>query len=338
MGNFFNNQYFKAILIVLIFFLISKTIAFFTDKYLSKKFDYSIIKKLKKPFVNIIVLLGLQVALGQIESPYLWLEQLTRSILILFLIYVAITAINSSFKFWLERFKIKNQSKTIDSLSPLFKKTVIIALLISGVLWILQVWGINIGPLLAGLGIAGFVIGFAMQDSLKNIFGGIALILDDTLMIGGRVSLEGGDLGIVEAITIRSTKIRTFDNEILTIPNGRLSEMKIKNFNQPNSSLRVIVNFSTAYGSDTDKVKRVVLSSINKIEGIKEDPVPDAIMIEMADSGLNWQARFWVEDQSTAYTKKIELLEIIYKDFLANGINIPFPTRTIYSKKDESSN
>jgi small-conductance mechanosensitive channel len=212
----------------------------------------------------------------------------------------------------------------------------IVLMSILGFIWILSIWGVDIGPFLASLGIAGFVIGFAMQDSLKNIFGGIGLILDQTLQVGDRVSLEGGELGLVDTITIRSTKIRTFDNEIITIPNGRLSGMKIRNFTQPNARLRVVINFSTAYGSSTDKVKEVVVSAIKKIGGIREEPTADAIMVGMADSGLDWQARFWVDEQSTAFTKKLEALDIIYKALNKNNIEIPFPTRTVHLKREGS--
>ncbi|MCK9438774.1 MAG: mechanosensitive ion channel family protein [Patescibacteria group bacterium] len=338
-----DNQYIKAGLILILFFLASKIITFLTERYFKKwsqktetKLDDLIIEKLKPPFIYVLIVLGLQIALKQLDFTYLWLERIIDSTLAVFLIYTATIVFDIIIRFWIEVFKKKNNSKMVDSLSPLFKKTTIVVLLIIGLVWILDIWGFNVAPFLASMGIAGFVIGFAMQDSLKNIFGGVSLILDKTLQVGDKVSLEGGELGIVHSVTIRSTKIRTFDNELITIPNGRLAEMKIKNFTQPNLKLRVIVNFSTAYGSNIDKIKEVVFNSLNKIEGVEKEPAPNAIMLELADSGLDWQARFWVNDQSIAFDKKLEALENIYNDLNQNGISIPLPSRTVYLKNENS--
>ncbi|MFA7050345.1 MAG: mechanosensitive ion channel family protein [Patescibacteria group bacterium] len=338
-----DNQYIKAGLILILFFLASKIITFLTERYFKKwsqktetKLDDLIIEKLKPPFIYVLIVLGLQIALKQLDFTYLWLERIIDSTLAVFLIYTATIVFDIVIRFWIEVFKKKNNSKMVDSLSPLFKKTTIVVLLIIGLVWILDIWGFNVAPFLASMGIAGFVIGFAMQDSLKNIFGGVSLILDKTLQVGDRVFLEGGELGIVHSVTIRSTKIRTFDNELITVPNGRLAEMKIKNFTQPNLKLRVIVNFSTAYGSNINKIKEIVFNSLNRIEGVEKEPAPDAIMLELADSGLDWQARFWVNDQSIAFDKKLEALENIYNDLNQNGISIPFPSRTVYLKNENS--
>lgn len=337
------NQYIKAGLILITFFLVSKILTFLTERYFKKwsqktetKLDDLIIEKFKPPFIYVLIVLGLQIALKQLDFTYLWLERIIDSTLAVFLIYIATIVFDIIIRFWIEVFKRRNKSKMVDSLSPLFKKTTVVVLLIIGLVWILDIWGFNVAPFLASMGIAGFVIGFAMQDSLKNIFGGVSLILDKTLQVGDKVSLEGGELGIVHSVTIRSTKIRTFDNELITIPNGKLAEMKIKNFTQPNLKLRVIVDFSTSYGSDINKVREVIFNSLSRIEGIEKDPAPDAIMLKLADSGLDWQARFWVNDQSIAFDKKIEALENIYNDLNQNGIEIPFPSRTVYLKNEKS--
>lgn len=338
---FLENQYFRAFLIVLIFFLISKLVTFISSKYFKKwanktktTLDDLIVEKLKPPFVYIIVLFGLQIAMKQIENNANWFESLVQSILAIFLIYTGFIIVDVIFRLWSETFKKKYNNKTIDSLAPLFKKTILMVLSILGLIWILYIWGVDIRPILAGVGIVGFVIGFAMQDSLKNIFGGIALILDKTLRVGERIVLEGGEAGIIKDVSIRSTKIKTFDNELLTVPNGRLAEMKIRNFNQPDLTLRVIVKFSTVYGVETDYVRQLISNLMLQDQSIKKDPVPDVLMIEMADSGLNWLARFWVEDQSQAYTKKIEFLDLIYKELNKNKIEIPFPTSTVYLKRE----
>ncbi len=337
-----NNQYFQALLIVLASWFLAKIIAFISKRYLKKwstktktSLDDIIVEKLRAPFIYVIVLIGFHVAISSLETSYPWIESLLSSIMIVFLLYAAIILADVIIKFSIDLYQKKDPSKTISSLSPLLVKTIRVILIISCLIWILSIWGVDIGPLLAGAGIAGFVIGFAMQDTLKNIFGGISMILEKSLQVGDRISLDSGEMGLVEEVSIRSTKIRTFNNELLTIPNGRLADSLIKNYTKPNLNLRVVVDFGVVYGSNTDQVKEVVESTIKQMPGVLADPPVSAIMVAMADSGLNWQLRFWVENQGEAFDKKIEALDKIYKALNQAGIGIPFPTRTVYLKKDE---
>lgn len=336
------NQYFQALGIALSFFILAKIIAWFSKKYLKKwaeksttTLDDIIVEKLQPPFIYIIFLFGLQIAIAHIESQLLWLEPLLQSIMVVFLAYALLIVFELILTFFVERYNRKNPSKMINSIIPLFKKTVLVVLIIGTLIWILGIWDVNITPFLASLGIAGFVIGFAMQDSLKNIFGGIFMILDKSLQVGDRVSLEGGEMGIVYEVSIRTTKIKTFNNEILSIPNGKLSEMKITNYTQPDLSLRVVINFSTAYGSDVNFVKKVIEEAIAKMEGVESDPPIRALMLELADSGLNWLLFFWVRNQGDAFDKKIEATQVIYETLNREGLEIPFPSRSVFLKKGE---
>jgi len=336
------SQYFHAALIVLASFFLAKFITFISKRYLKKwaaktktTLDELIVDKLRPPFIHIIVLVGLQVAISTLDISYVWIEQLVRSITALFLLYAAIIVSDIIINFLFDVYKQKNPTKMLDSLVPLLTKTVKVVLFIVAIIWILSIWNVDITPLLAGAGIASFVIGFAMQSTLKNVFGGISMILEKSMEVGDRVTLESGEMGIVSEISIRSTKITSFNNELLTIPNGRLADSLITNYTKPDLNLRVVVDFSVVYGSDTDKVKEVAEDTIKSMSGISEDPPVSAIMVSMADSGLNWQVRFWVDNQGEAFDKKIEAIDNIYKALNQSGIGIPFPTRTVHLKKDE---
>lgn len=338
-----NNQYIQAFLIILASFLLAKFIAYISKNYLKKwsaktktSLDDIIVDKLRAPFIYVIVLLGFQIAISSLDTGFYWVESLLRSIMVIFFLYAAIILADIIIKFSIDLYQKRDPSKTIDSLMPLLRKTIRVILIIISLIWILSIWDFDIGPLLAGAGIAGFVIGFAMQDTLKNIFGGISMILEKSLQVGDRISLDSGEMGLVEEVSIRSTKIRTFNNELLTIPNGRLADSLIKNYTKPNLNLRVVVDFSTAYGSNTDQVKEIVENTIKNMPGINQDPAVSAIMVAMADSGLSWQVRFWVNDQGMAFDKKIEALDKIYKALNEAKITIPFPTRTVYLKKEEN--
>ncbi len=334
------NQYAQAFGIALASFILAKIITWLSKKYLSKwaknsenTLDDIIAEKLQPPFVYIIFLLGLQIAIGHIDSSLFWLEPLLRSIMAIFIAYALLIVFELILKFFVNRYNQKHPSKMINSIIPLFKKTVLVILIIAALIWILDIWGVDITPFLASLGIAGFVIGFAMQDSLKNIFGGIFMILDKSVQLGDRISLESGEMGIVYEVSLRITKIKTFNNEILSIPNGKLSEMKIKNYTQPDLNLRVVINFSTAYGSDVNFVKKIIEEAIAKMKGVESEPPIKALMLELADSGLNWTLFFWVKNQGDAFDKKVEALQIIYETLNREKVEIPFPSRSIFMKK-----
>ncbi len=337
-----NNQYTQALAIVFLSFFIAKLITFISKRYLKKwaaksktTLDDLIVDKLRPPFIHIIVLIGIQIAISTLDIELLWIEPLVRSITVLFISYAVVIISEIIISFLFDIYKKKNPTKMLDSLKPLIVKTIRVVLSIVAVIWILSIWDVDITPLLAGAGIASFVIGFAMQDTLKNIFGGISMILEKSLEVGDRISLDSGEMGIVSEVSIRSTKIRSFNNELLTIPNGRLADSLIKNYTKPDLNLRVVVDFSVVYGSDTDKVKEVVENSIKHMKDVSLDPPVSAIMVAMADSGLNWQVRFWVNNQGEAFDKKIEALDRIYKALNESGIGIPFPTRTVHLKRYE---
>jgi len=159
------------------------------------------------------------------------------------------------------------------------------------------------------------------------------MILDKNFNIGDKVSLETGDIGTIEDIGLRSTKLKTYDNELIYIPNGSLANMRIRNYVRPNTKMRVVIKFGVEYGSDVDKVKEVVIGAIKKMKDVSSDPYMDAIFYEMGDSALLFNARFFVDDYSIAYKKKLEATQNIYEALNKAKIGIPFPQMDVHLKK-----
>jgi len=231
----------------------------------------------------------------------------------------------------LNRVIAKEKGITVKNpLLPLFNSITRVAIYVVGFLVILGIWGINIGPFLGGLGIAGLAISFAVKDSLQNVFGGVSLILDNTMKVGDRIKLDDGTSGIVHDMTLRSSKIRTWDNEIIVIPNGILANSRIQNIEAPDPKVRAVIPFSVAYGSDIKKVKDLVFKTIKKVENCLDEPEPSVTFDEMADFSLNFSAKFWVARPNLRYAASLQAREMIYNVLNKNGISIPFPTHTIY--------
>jgi len=200
-------------------------------------------------------------------------------------------------------------------------------------MFILDLWGIQLMPLVASLGIAGIAIAFALQNTLGNIFGGISVVLDKSVKSGDVIRLDKDTYGTVLDVGFRSTKIRTWNNEVIIIPNGKLADSRIQNYILPEPSVRINLPFSVEYGSDIDKVKKVVLDEIKKLKNVLKDPKPKIMFLEMGDFSLNFKVYFWVPSFKERFKTKEKANCLIYDALNKAKIGIPFPTRTIYMKK-----
>lgn len=334
------NLYLRLLFIIAVSFLVA-----FLAKIVTKKILYPLTKKTKTKIDDLIVasvssvifyfilFLGVRLGIGYFKPPQVILISLVDSLLIVIFTLTLLKIINGFSKQWMKDWKSKTKTTVDDRLIPLVQKVLKAIVMILAVIFIFSAWKVNISPLIAATGIAGIAVSFAVKDSLTNILGGLQLVLDKTFMVGDKVQLDSGEMGVILDIGLRSTKLKTFDNEVIYIPNGNLANAKIKNFTQPDLSVRVNVDFGVEYGSDPEKVKDVVLKAISKIEGVLDDPPPAVLFIKMSDFSLDFIARVWVGSYTEAFSTKLKMTDEIYEALNKAGIGIPFPTRTIYTKQ-----
>jgi len=335
----FKNSYVEAAIIFILFIVIAKTVTVVLRKYLKKitektetKFDDVLLEKTEPFLTYVIVLIGVRFVLLHLGIMTLLLSRIINSFIAILAVYFVIILIDIFIDFWGTSWAKRTKSG-VDAMLPLIHKLSNIVLIIACLMFILDIWGKDITGLLAGVGIAGIVLGFALKDSLSNIFGGISIILDKTYRIGDRIKIDPGESGIVYDISLRSTKIKTWDNDIIIIPNGMMANSKIQNYIQPSIKSRGVIEFCVAYGSDVDKVKRVIIEAIKKVENVLDEPAPSVYFIKMNDFSLDFNAKFWVDDVAKRYETQENVTIIIYKTLKKEGISIPFPTRTVYLKK-----
>lgn len=336
---YFQNLWVRAGIILAVFLIFAFVLMFVVDKVivrLTKKtksqVDDMIVGKTKMPVFWLLVILGLRLS-SQIVFDQPIIFRVLESLGIIIFVLIVARVINILLDSWGHLFAKRTKSRVDESLLPLFRKVVNVVFVLLGILWVLNTWNINITPYLAGLGIGGLVLGLALQDSLKNIFGGISLILDKSFAVGDKIRLETGEIGEIIEIGLRSTRLNTYDNEVIVVPNGQMANMRIQNYVQPNPRVRVVVNFGVEYGTKIEKVKKVVLPILKKIKGVSSEPYMDTVFTEMGDFALLFQARFWVDDYREAYNKKLEATEKIYDALNKAKIGIAFPTQTIHLKK-----
>lgn len=336
------NKYAYSLSILIAFFLLSKLFVLISQKVvlrLAKKtkteLDDLIVKKTNRPISLILLLIGIRLALfplGLKQGLIGVLEHIIFSLVIIVITYIAMAVLDIFIDNWAKKAAERANSAIDNQFIPVFHRFSRIFVSIVGLLFMLTVWGIQIGPLLTSLGIAGIAVAFALQSSLANIFGGASILLDKSVKVGDKIKLDNETMGTVVDVGLRSTKIKTFDNEMVTVPNGKLADSKILNFIQPGLGIRTVIEFGVEYGSDTSKVREIVLSTIKRLPNVLKEPEPKVLMAEMGDFALRFKALFWVREFDVKFDTKALAVEEIYNALRKSGISIPFPTRTVYMK------
>ncbi len=340
--TFLSNIYYAALFIVALFVIIAQVVLLIFNLYLkhiAKKtttnFDDMIFDQTKNPLFIFIVIIGVKFALEhmQIMGPF---TKFVDSALAILFLYLLTRLVDVAIQTWGEVVAKKTDTPIDEILLPFLHKIVKVLFVIIGIIWMLHIWGVDITPYLAGAGIAGIILGLALQDSLKNILGGISLLLDKTYQVGDKIALENGEIGQIADIGLRSTKMVTYDNEVLYVPNGYMANSRVRNYTRPDPSVRVKVDFGVEYGSDVKFVQKTVLKVIGSIDGVKDEPAPAVNFLSMGDFALKFRATFWVKTWTEEFPKKVEATEKIYNALNKAKIGIPFPTQTVLLSKSKS--
>ena len=191
--------------------------------------------------------------------------------------------------------------------------------------------GVKSSSLVAMVGAAGLAVGLALQGSLANFAGGVLILLFKPFKVGDFISAQGVD-GTVKEISIFTTKINTFGNQVAIVPNGQLSNNNIINYNAE-ATRRDKIDVGIGYGSNIKKAKEILLEICAEDARILKDPAPEVYVGALADSSVNLTLRFWAEN-ANFWAAHFHVMETLKLRFDQEGIEIPFPQRDIHMKKD----
>jgi MscS family membrane protein len=219
-------------------------------------------------------------------------------------------------------------------LVPMAEKLGTLFLIITALMITLKHFNYDILSFVTALGIGSLAIGMAAKDTLAHVISGFTIMLDRPFRIGDRVQLTGGQVGDVADIGLRSTKIKTLDNMLLVIPNSDLCNTMVINQAFPDFRVRGRINVGVGYGSDVDLVKRVLIETARETEGVLEEPVPESFFVSFGDSALNMTLFYWVAEYAKLISVTDKVNSLIIRRFRENGIEIPFPIRTVIMDKD----
>jgi len=191
-----------------------------------------------------------------------------------------------------------------------------------------------LGTMVAGAGISALVIGFAARSTLANFVSGLALAVYRPIRIGDNVTIDG-DYSTVEDITMRHTIVRSFDHKRLIIPNESLDNLTIINYSIIDPRMICRVEMGVSYDTDIDLARRLILEEANKCPQRLEDAdEPWLRVISHGDFSIGIRLSMWVPDNDAAIQARFWLLEHVKKRFDREGVEIPFPYRTLVYKRD----
>lgn len=207
---------------------------------------------------------------------------------------------------------------------------------IIALMMILSKFGIEIGPLLASLGIVGLAAALAFQETLQNFFAGLNITADKSIKIGDYIRVGTSEEGYVTAIGWRSTKIKESSGNELTIPNSKLAQAVVRNFHVPEKEYPIAVPLAVVYGSNLNFIEEVVIDVATKIQQHAKGAVrsfePVVRYNTFDESGVKFNVIMQAEEFSAQYLIKHEFFKAIHRRFKKEGIEMAYPTRDIYIK------
>lgn len=336
--TFESNPALHRLLILIYYLALTKVADLFIDLVLRKMaartsiaMDDVLIDYLHRPLCWTVFWLGVSHALlvEPLHEPWQTvLPALTKSMILLVWTYAAIKFFN-----WLVGQKLESQA-TEDKIGRdvflLLKNLIRVVIIAAGLLWLLTIWKINLTPLFASAGIAGIALALAAKDTLANFFGGVSVFMDKAFKLGDYIILDSGERGEVMEIGIRSTRIQTRDDVLITIPNSLIANAKIINESAPVPSFRFRLPLGVAYGSDLELVETVLLRVAAANPKILREPPPRVRYRAFGDSAINLELLCWVDSPADKGLEVHNLIKAVHQAFAEHRIAIPFPQRDVH--------
>lgn len=299
--------------------------------------DDIIIKALKTPSILWCIAIGLYIGVGVSDLPEKYVPYISKAIHIIIIFSITIASANLAGRIFRNYVQSSNLPIPTTGLAyGILKGTI----LVMGFLIILSVLGISITPLITALGVGGLAVALALQDTLANLFSGIHVLMEKAVRVGDYIRLETGQEGYVDDITWRTTRIRMIPNNMVVIPNSKLSQSIVTNYHLPEKRMALLIPVGVSYSSDPDQVEKILIEEAQKgageIPGLLGDPEPFASLIPgFGQNSLDFTLTCQVREFADQRLVQHELRKRILKRFRAEGVEIPFPQRTVYVREEK---
>ncbi|MDD5005387.1 MAG: mechanosensitive ion channel family protein [Candidatus Omnitrophica bacterium] len=331
----------SILLITLIFGFIIRKIIFARlnrwSRHTKTQVDDIIIDSIKGPFIIWFLMLGIYFALEYSKLPENLVHIIDKFLLVLGIFSITFVLANISAKL------ISVYSRKVETALPVTSLTQNISRIIIftiGILVVLHSLGVSITPILATLGVGGLAVALALQDTLSNLFSGFYIIVSKQIKIGDYIKLDSGEEGYVTDITWRTTKIKMLPNNVVLVPNEKLTKAIVTNYYLPDKEMAVLVNLGVHYKSDLKKVEKITCEVAREVMKEVLGGVPEFEPFirygSFADSSVNLTVILRAKEFVDQYLIKHEFIKRLHERYAKEGIVIPYPIRAInYGQEKE---
>jgi len=299
------------------------------------EFDDVIIGATRGPFLLWVVALGIYLALEFSRLPeeiVALLGKIILALVVLSMTLVLANIVSAIFQRALARGEVEAPAT---SLTRTFIRAGVI---IVGILVLLSTLGISITPILTAFGIGGLAVALALQDTLTNLFAGFNVSMAKQIRVGDYIQLDTGQEGYVTDINWRTTSIRDFSNNLIIIPNAKLAQSIITNYYMPDKPVTIRIPVSVSYSSDPEHVERVLLEigqqALREMPQLDPSFAPVVRFSNMGEFSLDFLLVVRAKTFDDQFVAQHELRKRIFKRLREEGIEIPFPVRTVYLKDE----
>ncbi len=277
---------------------------------------------------------GLELALSRISLiPVDWLEQIDLLFFVVYflLVYIFLYQLIGGLIFWYGR-EVAGQTETEldDRFLDLFRRIALLVLTVVVIVTVLGRYGIEVSALVTTLGIGSLAIALAAQETLGDMITGFTIMVDQPFRVGDRVEIQDIDTwGDVVDIGLRSTRILTRDNRMVSVPNSVIGKGLVVNYSDPNTLYRVQTHVGVAYGTDVEQARQVMIEAIRAQDWVMKDKKIEALFLQFGDSALNFRVRCWIEHYVETRRILDKMNTALYQALNEAGIAIPFPQRDV---------
>lgn len=328
------------LILILTLFLARGLILRFLHKWAAKtagKLDDLIIDSIKVPSYYLIAAVSLYISIGVSDIPEKLSFYLIKILYVLIILSLTFTIANlagKTLQHYIEKTAIPIPTT---GLTYIIIKGVI---LVVGVLVIMGTLGISITPLITALGVGGFAVALALQDTLSNLFAGIHILVEKPIRVGDYIKLETGQEGYVDDIGWRTTRIKMLPNNMVIVPNNKLAQSIVINYYLPEKKMSLLIPIGVSYSSDPEMIEKILVEEAKKaaveIPGLLGESEPFVRFIPgFGDSSLDFTLICQVREFVDQYLAQHELRKRIFKRFKKEGIEVPFPHRTVYLREEK---
>jgi small-conductance mechanosensitive channel len=278
-----------------------------------------------------VVILAIDLAVKSAEVSDRVIVQVDKALLILWVVSITLVAAKLATGLFARYGSSMPGAAPVTSLADNLIRLVVGSI---GLLVIFNAFGVSITPILTALGVGGLAVALGMQETLANLFAGFFVSVAGNVRIGDYIKLNSGEEGYVADITWRATTLRMLANNLVIIPNAKLAQALVTNYSLPEKKMSLLVRISVSYASDPEQVERVLQDeatrAIGAVPGLSAEPAPFVRFDPgFGDYALGFTVIVAVDDFVSQYAVQHELRKRIFKRLATEGIEIPFPTRTL---------